>query len=187
MTQTHEQRRAQDRQHKQALRDGLAAAVLAASPPAEWRPIDGAPDYFVSDDGRVRRRFYILRGFLDDQGYPSVDIGGETKRIHRLVAAAFLGPRLPGLEVRHLNDIKTDNRLANLAYGTRDQNQQDAVANGNHFQAHKTHCVHGHEFTESNTVYKVLKSGVFRQRVCVTCQRQYREAYNQRRRASAGE
>ena len=45
---------------------------------------------------------------------------------HRLIMAAFCGPPPDGCDVvRHLNDVKTDNRLSNLAYGTHFQNRQD--------------------------------------------------------------
>jgi len=36
------------------------------------------------------------------------------------------------MEVCHINDIKTDNRLCNLRYGTRSDNMEDAVRNGRH-------------------------------------------------------
>jgi DNA-binding CsgD family transcriptional regulator len=42
----------------------------------------------------------------------------------------FIGPRPPKMKERHLNDIRTDNQLENLAWGTNRQNFEDAVANG---------------------------------------------------------
>jgi hypothetical protein len=42
------------------------------------------------------------------------------------VLEAFVGPCPEGHEGRHLNCVHTDNRLANLAYGTRAVNRQDS-------------------------------------------------------------
>lgn len=107
----------------------------------EWRPTHH-PDYDVSNLGRVRsraplgrpdrasRRLRILKAAPDGKGYPKVDfydgpVGGH--RVHQLVAAAFLGPLPFGQEVRHKNDVRTDNRDTNLEYRTHLQNCQDAV------------------------------------------------------------
>ena len=90
-----------------------------------------------------KQGYYMLR--LSRDGEP------KTEMVHRLVARAFLGLRPNDLEVRHLNDDKLDCRVANLVYGTRRENKLDAVRNGIHDQARKTHCPRGHEYTEENT------------------------------------
>jgi hypothetical protein len=51
----------------------------------------------------------------------------RNRLVQQLVAEAFLGPA-EGRVVRHLNNVGTDNRLANLAYGTNSENQMDRVA-----------------------------------------------------------
>ena len=65
-----------------------------------------------------------VKGWIDDYGYKRVElrtIDGKQKkyRIHILKAKAFIySPNPLGYNVvRHLNDIKTDNRLENLAWG----------------------------------------------------------------------
>lgn len=50
--------------------------------------------------------------------------------VHQLVLIAFVGPRVPGMVGRHLNDNKDDNRLANLAWGTPADNVADRCRNG---------------------------------------------------------
>jgi hypothetical protein len=45
------------------------------------------------------------------------------------MAEAFIGPRPPGLQVRHLNDHKLDNYVWNLAYGTGKDNCADRERN----------------------------------------------------------
>ena len=50
--------------------------------------------------------------------------------VHRLVLLAFVGECPPDQEVRHLNSIRTDNRLCNLTYGTRSENVIDTLTLG---------------------------------------------------------
>ncbi len=111
----------------------------------QFSTIPGFPDYLVTDTGIVLSRkvygskigsvgpYWELKPKFY-RGYPVVDLwrGKKPHRIgiHRLVALAFIGPCPEGQEVRHLNDIRTDNRLENLAYGTRTQNMEDRRRNG---------------------------------------------------------
>lgn len=69
--------------------------------------------------------------FLAKSGYwkAIVTLGNKTSKnllAHRAVAEAFLGPRPAGMVIRHLNGIKTDNRVENLAYGTPEENLKDS-------------------------------------------------------------
>jgi hypothetical protein len=93
-----------------------------------WLPIEGFPSYEVSDLGRVRRiggRVLSVRGLR--LGYPSVQLcenGHRTSMlVHRLVAAAFIDPCPHGLEVNHVDGVKTNNRSENLEYVTRQENE----------------------------------------------------------------
>jgi hypothetical protein len=113
----------------------------------EWRPVVGyAGLYEISSFGRVRslkrgpakplapqrtgsarnRHGRYLKVLLSD--------GAARKQItvHRLVLEAFIGPRPPGQQARHLNGIPDDNRLTNLAWGTPLENQADSVRHGTH-------------------------------------------------------
>jgi hypothetical protein len=108
-----------------------------------WVPLPSQPDvYQISNLGRVRRSApaagtrpgRILKPFLDRKGYVRVTICVARKTkilgVHRELARAFLGDAGPEMLVRHLNDVKADNRLANLAWGTAEDNYADAVRNG---------------------------------------------------------
>lgn len=162
-----------------------------------WRPVVGYEGiYEVSDQGRVRSldRFFMrrhgegyrLRGRVlspvYQKGYPTVKLSrsGSVKGrpIHILVAEAFIGPRpVEYVQVRHLNDIKTDNRPSNLAYGTRSDNAQDSLRNGTHANAEKMYCPYGHALAEPNLT-SPPRRGVQKRRGCLSCART--RAYIQR-------
>lgn len=50
--------------------------------------------------------------------------------VHRLVLLTFIGKPKRGYVCRHINGVKKDNRLENLAWGTRHQNWMDALNHG---------------------------------------------------------
>lgn len=109
----------------------------------EWRPAKGCTgadrcEYEVSSRGRVRSRFVrcghgwrILKQ-VDAQGYRRVDLGRSQPRkmVHILVLTAFVGPCPEGMQTRHLNGNRADNRLGNLAWGTAKENVGDKFTHG---------------------------------------------------------
>lgn len=128
-----------------------------------WLPVPGYEGkYRVSSLGRVfseprphARGGGIIHPRLKKRGYLTVvlsrDAKTEMRGVHQLVALAFLGPRPEKHEVRHLDGDPLNNRLTNLAYGTRSQQRRDDVRNGKHFCASKTHCPQGHPYDDINT------------------------------------
>lgn len=107
---------------------------------AEWAPVPGYPGYAVSDTGLVYsfpKRKKIRGGAMQplpgremktaagSHGYPSVRLGRGAhnhKLVHRLVARAFIGECPEGYVVDHINGERTDNRLTNLRYLPRAEN-----------------------------------------------------------------
>ena len=80
-----------------------------------------------------------LKSSSDNKSYKIIRLRtnqGKTRtcKIHILKAKAFLfSPNPIGVNVvRHLNDIKTDNRLGNLAWGSYSDNVRDCIRNGNY-------------------------------------------------------
>lgn len=159
----------------------------------QWLDVVGFEGlYKVSSLGRVKtlERFgkpeIILKPQSRKDGYLAVTLSRasvcRTHKIHVLTATAFLGPRPEGMDIRHLNGDRADNRVGNLAYGTRAQNEADKRADGStHHNAAKTHCPRGHEYTPENTMTLKKSSGGF-QRVCKTCNNERnREARSRRR------
>lgn len=114
------------------------AAYWVAVMVEEWRATHH-PDYDVSNLGRVRSRahnrrlgaYKILR-CSRHQGYPTVGFWPDKTRflVHRLVAAAFIGPCPEGYQVMHKDDDPSNPNASNLVYGTPLQNVQDMHAKG---------------------------------------------------------
>lgn len=154
-------------------------ARVEKAPVEEWRPVVGFEnDYEVSSEGGVRSRRRSgskggpLRTRPDAKGYPMVTLrsGGvaATRRVHRLIAEAFIGPAPAGAHVRHLDGNPARSVLANLAYGTPGENHLDRVKHGRDRNANKTHCAHGHPYDEENT-YRLPSRP--RARYCRECRR----------------
>lgn len=103
-----------------------------------WRSVPGFVGlYEVSSLGRVRSyvsRWYVLSKprLMSSVDRISLRKDGKTypTRVSHLVAMAFLGPRPKGNVVRHLNDIRRNNRVTNIRYGTQKDNSDDAKRNG---------------------------------------------------------
>jgi HNH endonuclease/NUMOD4 motif len=97
----------------------------------EWRDVQGLEDrYEVSNDGLVRAKPRILKPGFTHDGYPTVNIGGRTKYVHRLVAEAFLDNPQGKRVVNHKNGDRADSRLSNLEWATHSENNTDAYARG---------------------------------------------------------
>ena len=99
--------------------------------------------YDISSLGRVRTkhrygripRDKLLSPCPNRKGYLRVRLNAPGKHfsavVHRLVLEAFVGPQPSAIhEANHKNGIKSDNRLCNLEWLTRVENNAHAVANG---------------------------------------------------------
>lgn len=104
-----------------------------------WSQVPGyGGDYLVSDEGDVVSRKHgtakKLKPNHSQHGYMRVNLCASGKcrlhYVHELVAAAFIGPRPLGHQVRHLNSDGTDNRACNLSYGSQAENEADKIAVG---------------------------------------------------------
>lgn len=96
--------------------------------------IKGFENYQITDDGMVwsKKNNKWLKQTKDRNGYLAVCIYGNNgilklKKIHRLVAEAFI-PNLDGKPcVDHKNTVKTDNRVDNLQWCTYAENNRNEL------------------------------------------------------------
>jgi HNH endonuclease len=79
--------------------------------------------------GRRLKQFPKRHGYLFITLYPGPQRWVHVP-VHAVVCTAFHGPRPEGLQVRHLNGCNTDNRAANLEWGTGAENQADRILHG---------------------------------------------------------
>lgn len=97
----------------------------------EWKIIKDFPQYMISSDGNVKhiKHNKVLKTFKNNKGYMTVRIYNNkiayTKRIHRLVAEAFIPNPENKSEIDHINTIKTDNRVENLRWVTSKENSNN--------------------------------------------------------------
>lgn len=111
-----------------------------------WRTHPVHRNYAVSSHGRVKRLTAakgtrpgkILNPGLSSSGYKVVSLNGAMRKVHRLMLEAFRRLPLHGEQARHRDDVKTNNVLRNLVWGSRSANYEDRVRNGggNHGSRH---------------------------------------------------
>jgi hypothetical protein len=151
-----------------------------------WLPVVGFETHYeISSEGRVRSIPRLVPGGTKGRvlkqrmgsgslrhPYVTLSRNGKptTKRIHHMVAEAFIGPRPSGLDVLHWDDVPTNNRLSNLRYGDPSENAYDCIRNGNNHYSNIKHCPAGHAYTEENTRWCMRVDGR-RFRRCRTCYR----------------
>ncbi|KKN55765.1 hypothetical protein LCGC14_0579140 [marine sediment metagenome] len=119
------------------------------------KPIPGFPNYFITKDGRIwsiprknslgrKRRGFWLKHAINNHGYCNVvltvDSCRHTCSVHRLVLETYVGPCPEGMECRHLDGIRTANRLDNLCWGTRSENAFDTIRHGTRVDTQGEKC-----------------------------------------------
>lgn len=117
---------------------------------------------------------WVWQGRLAANGYGRVVPDGRDRVVHRVVYELLVGPVAEGLTLDHLCRNRACVNPAHLEPVTNRENilrgESPTATN-----ARKTHCIHGHEFTEENTY---MDRG---RRMCRTCNRDKARALRLRR------
>lgn len=103
---------------------------------SEWKDVVEDPNYEVSIYGEVysKRTHKQLSQGDDGSGYPMVVLcgpyGTRTRKVHRLVAEAFIPNPYNKREVNHIDGNKRNNKVTNLEWVTHQENIQHAFRTG---------------------------------------------------------
>lgn len=164
-----------------------------------WAAIPSFDGYEVSDAGAIRSKDRMVRHnraksgvyFKRGQTIRQFVTKLPTSRVYchlirndgveigagvgRTVLEAFVGPCPDGMECCHSDGDRWNNRLSNLRWDTKSENQLDSVRHGTHASASKTHCPAGHIYDEANT--RIRPNG---KRTCRACHRRISKASRER-------
>jgi len=105
-----------------------------------WRQIAGHDGYEISESGKIRsyrnRQGHqtqtprmLTPGIVN--GYLYIKLGRTFQSsVHLLVLKTFVGPCPPGMVARHLDGVRTNCHVTNLAWGTLEENYADRRVHG---------------------------------------------------------
>ena len=105
--------------------------------------IQGFTDYLIFSDGSVwsKKGNRLRKPILDDNGYYEVVLysGGirTHKKIHRLIAEHYIPNPYNRPFIHHINRIRTDNRIENLRWVTREETNQNQSLSKKNTSRHK--------------------------------------------------
>jgi hypothetical protein len=98
-------------------------------------PVPGIPHAYITENGDVASdhpgnsgrwgEFRRITQHDNGRGYLRASIAGVAYLVHRMVAAAFIGPS-EGKEVNHKDGDKRNNHYSNLEYVSRSENMRHA-------------------------------------------------------------
>ena len=168
----------------------------------EWKDIPNYEGYQASNMGRIkslekidargnRRKEKILSPQINNSGYYRVTFCKQSivKRyyVHRLVYETFNGQIPEGLQVNHINEIKTDNRLSNLNlmtlkenlnYGTRNERAGKVLKNGKCSKTVLQYDLQDNLIKEYPSIHQAYRETGFDYRhIIKCCKGKYKTAY----------
>lgn len=133
----------------------------------------------------------ILKPSINHKGYYRIQLCKQsivkTYQVHRLVWEAFNGSITEGLQVNHINEIKTDNRLENLNlmtakeninWGTRNVRSSKKHINGKKSKSVLQYDLQDNFIKEFPSLMQVYRELGFNQaHICSCCKGRYKQAY----------
>jgi len=145
--------------------------------PKDAKKIPGFPGYYATLDGRVWSEPKTGIGynhpgrFLSlgkaSSGYLIVVLSKERKRytksVHRIILETFSGKPSKNLDCCHNNGDRLDNRIENLRWDTRKNNEADKVKHGTDNRGER-HSMAKLDISQVRHIRRLLLNGVSNQR-----------------------
>lgn len=155
--------------NKYYMKQGLQIMI------SRLKPIKDFPKYLISDKGIIYSLYsnktmkpgYVEGDYL--RVYLSKHGKDYTKKIHRLVLEAFVGPCPDNMETCHNNGNKLDNRLENLRWDTHSHNARDSIKHGTFAGLKVGENSNSHKLTENDVrvLISMYQTGLFTQTTLV--------------------
>lgn len=144
----------------------------------EWRIVEDAPQYEVSNLGNIRhiKRKQNRKLQVCNSGYQTVGVKIDGKLhlllIHRLVAKAFIPNPENKEQVNHIDENKFNNTVSNLEWATPKENANHGTRNerinNKEKQGKKVFCVELNK-TFSSIGEAAKETGLWRSNICSCC------------------
>ena len=137
------------------------------------------PSYYIDEYGYIYSGEIGGSTRIDTKGYEIIDLNKDgkryTKRVHRLVAEAFLPNPLNLPVVNHIDSNRLNNCVDNLEWVSYTDNNRHAVIHGNHNMSKRVIQI------EDNIVYFSVReasraTGISRKRITTCCNGKREEA-----------
>jgi len=119
-------------------------------------------------DPTLKGQCWLYTLFKDKDGYGRIEWNNKKWYCHRLAYFLIKGPLTEGLEIDHLCAVRACFNPDHLEETLHQINT--ARGNAGKLEREKTHCKHGHEYSEENTRWKFRK-GKLQQRECKACEK----------------
>jgi hypothetical protein len=126
----------------------------------------------IAEDRGYETPCWIWQRAKLPRGYGVAKVGGQIRRAHCVAYEVSVGPIPDGLELDHLCRVTACINPTHLEAVSHEVNCLRGKA-PSAFNAKKTHCKHGHEFTVENTIIERRPDGRERRR-CRACARRHR-------------